>query len=260
MRPRDCPNWRYSCTPPPPPPAPWRRRRTSFRPLPAGAAGVIQQGRGGSPCRGSRAGGSQLPESARSLRPVLAHKCEIGQHLTPSSPWCFCLYPLPRFSVQSRPLARQRHVQCLRDAHSAVDFRTKNLLPGVATPLNCRFPPPTRSPRKVGSQESQADETGQTSVKGKGAHPCHPVRGASFTRGLSPSPFSGILRVSSSLSSLCEPRPRESRGEPGAGRVAPPGCDHARLRKAAVLWPFLTSCQMTSVSRRSLGSVFFHSH
>ena len=131
--------------PPPPPPAPWRRRRTSFRPLPAGAAGVIQQGRGGYPCRGSHAGGSQLPESARSLRPVLAHKCEIGQHLTPSSPWCFCLYPLPRFSVQSRPLARQRHVQCLRDAHSAVDFRTKNLLPGVATPLNCRFPPPTRS-------------------------------------------------------------------------------------------------------------------
>nr|XP_060460431.1 uncharacterized protein LOC132660651 [Panthera onca] len=176
MRPRDCPNWRYSCTHPPPPPAPWRRRRTSFRPLPAGAAGVIQQGRGGYPCRGSHAGGSQLPESARSLRPVLAHKCEIGQHLTPSSPWCFCLYPLPRFSVQSRPLARQRRVQCLRDAHSAVDFRTKNLPPGVATPLNCRFPPPSTSPRKVGSQDSQADETGQTSVKGKGAHPCHPVR------------------------------------------------------------------------------------
>ncbi|XP_029770540.1 uncharacterized protein LOC115271742 isoform X2 [Suricata suricatta] len=39
------------------------------------------------------------------------------------------------------------------------------------------------------------------------------------------------LRVSNSLRSLAEPRPLESRGEPGAGRVAPPDCDHAPLRK-----------------------------
>lgn len=111
----------------------------------------------------------------------------------------------------------------------------------------------------MGSLDSGADETGQTSTKGKGAHPCCPVPGASSTGGLSPSLFSSNLRVPSSPGSLAEPRAQRSRGESGAGPVAPPDCGHARLGKDAVPSPFLASCQMASVSRHSLGSILFHS-
>lgn len=111
----------------------------------------------------------------------------------------------------------------------------------------------------MGSLDSGADETGQTSTKGKGAHPCCPVPGASSTGGLSPSLFSSNLRVPSSPGSLAEPRAQRSRGESGAGPLAPPDCGHARLGKDAVPSPFLASCQMASVSRHSLGSILFHS-
>lgn len=132
--------------PPHPPPAPRRRRRTSFRPVPAGAAGVIQPGRGGYPCRGSLAGGSPLPESAWNLRPVLAHKCEIGRHLTPptpSSPWYL---PVPTRQVFGPEPASGKAKTCPVLERCAFGFRLQNQesLTGVAAPLNCRFPPPSR--------------------------------------------------------------------------------------------------------------------
>lgn len=49
------------------------------------------------------------------------------------------LCPLPRFSVRRRPLARQKRDQFSGDVLSAHGFRTKNLPPGVVTPLNCHF-------------------------------------------------------------------------------------------------------------------------
>lgn len=52
-----------------------------------------------------------------------------------------------------------------------------------------------------------------------------------------------------------QPRRAQSAGKRRAetGRVAPPGCGHARLGKAAVPSSFLASCQMASVSQHPLG-------
>ena len=122
--------------------------------------------------------------------------------------------------------------------------------PETALPLSA-------GPGRVGSQSRGADETGPTSTKRKGDHPA--------AQPGAPSPLGPLsfLQQPAGFQLTRQPRRAQSAGKrrrAEAGRVAPPGCGHARLGKAAVPSPFLASCQMASVSQHPLGSILFHSH
>lgn len=105
---------------------------------------------------GATLGDRRAPGMPRAPHAYWRTSVRSGSISLPSVPG-ICL-----FSVQSWPLARQRRVRFLRDVHSASGFRSKNLPPSVATPLNCRFPPPSRGAvpaHRVGTTFSLKEES-----------------------------------------------------------------------------------------------------